>query len=115
MLELLRKAALAGLGIVTLKEDKVRDIINDLIEQGELSKEDGNQFFKEIRERVEKNRSEVEGKMGEMLKRTLDKMNVPSKEELNRLAEAQKELLSRIERLEREMGVELGKTSPDSG
>jgi polyhydroxyalkanoate synthesis regulator phasin len=115
MLELLRKAALAGLGIVTLKEEKVREIINDLIEQGELSKEEGNQFFGEMRERVDRNRSELEGKIGEMLKRALDKMSLPSKEELNRLAEGQKELVSRIERLERERGEGVGKTSPGSG
>jgi len=101
MLELLRKAALAGLGVVTLKEEKVREIVNDLIEQGELSKEEGNFFVKELRERLEKNKGDLEKKLSEILKRTLDKMNLPTKEELNRLEEAQKDLLSRIERLER--------------
>jgi polyhydroxyalkanoate synthesis regulator phasin len=112
MLELLRKAALAGLGIVTLKEEKVKEIVNELIEQGELSKEEGNLFVKELRERVEKNKADLEKRLSEILKRTLDKMNVPTKEELNRLEEAQKDLLSRIERLER--GDWVGKESPGS-
>ena len=112
MLELLRKAALAGLGIVTLKEEKVREIVNDLIEQGELSKEEGNLFVKELRERLEKNKADLEKRLSEILKRTLDKMNVPTKEELSRLEEAQKDLLSRIERLERRDWV--GKESPGS-
>jgi polyhydroxyalkanoate synthesis regulator phasin len=112
MLELLRKAALAGLGVVTLKEEKVREIVNDLIEQGELSKEDGNLFVKELRERLEKNKGDLEKKLGEILKRTLDKMNLPTKEEMNRLEEAQKDLLSRIERLER--GDWVGKESSGS-
>jgi len=112
MLELLRKAALAGLGIVTLKEDKVKEIVNDLIEQGELSKEEGNKFVKELRERLEKNKTDLEKRLGEILKRTLDKMTLPTKEELNRLEEAQKDLLARLERLER--GDLLGKESPGS-
>jgi polyhydroxyalkanoate synthesis regulator phasin len=102
MLELLRKAALAGLGIVTLKEEKVKEIVNDLIEQGELSKEEGNQFMKDLRERMEKNKSDLENRLGEILKRTLEKMNIPTKEELKGLQEAQKDLLARIERLEKE-------------
>ena len=112
MLELLRKAALAGLGVVTLKEEKVKEIVNDLIEQGELSKEEGNQFVKELRERLEKNKTDLEKRLGEILKRTLDKMTLPTKEELNRLEEAQKDLLARLERLER--GDLLGKESPGS-
>jgi len=102
MLELLRKAALAGLGIVTLKEEKVKEIVNDLIEQGALSKEEGNQFIKDLRERMEKNKSDLENRLGEILKRTLEKMNIPTKEELKGLQEAQKDLLARIERLEKE-------------
>jgi polyhydroxyalkanoate synthesis regulator phasin len=102
MLELLRKAALAGLGIVTLKEEKAKEIISDLIEQGELSKEEGNDLLKELRERVEKNKAELEKRMSEILKRTLDKMNLARKEEVRELVEGQKELRERIERLERE-------------
>lgn len=113
MLQLLRKAALAGLGIVTLKEEKVKDIVNELIEQGELSKEEGSQFIKELRERLEKNRADLEKKVREILKRSLDKMNLPIKEELNRLQAVQKDLLDRIERLERGEGG--GKESPGGG
>jgi len=115
MLELLRKAALAGLGIVTLKEEKVKEMINELIQQGELSKEEGNRFIKELRERVEKNRTELEKKIGDILRRSLDKMNLATKEELARLAERHQELLARIERLERERGETLGKDSSGSG
>jgi len=104
MLELLRKAALAGLGIVTLKEEKVKEIVNELIEQGELSKEEGNRFIKELREKVEKNKAELEKRISEMLKRSLEKMHLASKEELTRLAEQQRELLARIERLEKARG-----------
>jgi len=112
MLELLRKAALAGLGIVTLREEKVKEIVNDLIEQGELSKEEGNHFVKELRERLEKNKADLEKRLGEILKRTLDKMNLPTKEELNRLEEAQRDLLARLERLER--GDSVGKENLSS-
>lgn len=115
MLELLRKAALAGLGIVTLREEKVKEIVNELIEQGELSKEEGNQFIKEFRERVGKNKVELEKKIGDILRRSLDKMNLVSREELARLAERQQELLARMERLEREVGGSRGKESPGSG
>jgi polyhydroxyalkanoate synthesis regulator phasin len=112
MLELLRKAALAGLGVVTLKEEKVKEIVNDLIEQGELSKEEGNHFVKELRERLEKNKADLEKRLGEILKRTLDKMNLPTKEELNRLEEAQRDLVARLERLER--GDSVGKENLSS-
>jgi len=112
MLELLRKAALAGLGVVTLKEEKVKEIVNDLIEQGELSKEEGSEFVKELRERLEKNKADLEKRLSEILKRTLDKMNLPTKEELNRLEEAQRDLLARLERLER--GDSVGKESLSS-
>ncbi|MFH0871695.1 MAG: hypothetical protein V1878_04285 [bacterium] len=113
MFEVLRKVILAGLGMVTLKEEKVKEIVNDLIEQGQLSKEEGNQFVKDLGERLERNRAELERKVGEILNRTLEKMNLATKEELSRLAKEQQELLTRIERLER--GEQVGEKSPGSG
>lgn len=108
MMHLLRKAALAGLGIVTLKEEKAKEIIADLVEQGELSREEGAKLIKELRERMEKNRSELEKRIGTIIKRAVERMNLASREELRQLAEEQRQLLARIERLEKQRGEEVG-------
>jgi polyhydroxyalkanoate synthesis regulator phasin len=113
MFELLRKAALAGLGIVTLREEKVKEIIEDLIAQGELSKEEGSDLIKELREKLEKNKDDLEKRVGEIMNRVLQRMNLPTKEELARLQETQKDLLARIECLEK--GESVGKESPGGG
>lgn len=102
MLDLLRNIALAGLGIITLKEEKAKEIVNELIAQGQFSKEEGNQFLKEVIERIERNRNELERKVGEILRHTLEKMNIPTKEEIACLEKKQDEMLRRIEQLERE-------------
>jgi polyhydroxyalkanoate synthesis regulator phasin len=85
MLDIIRKSMLAGIGLLTLSQEKARELVDELVKQGEVSKEEGSKLLKEFLEKVDKNTQELEKKVNELLQKTLTKMNIPTKEELEKL------------------------------
>ena len=48
MLDTIRKAALAGIGAITLTEERARTLIDELVEQGRVSQEEGEALVKDM-------------------------------------------------------------------
>ncbi len=46
MLDMIRKATLAGIGALTLTEERARKLIDELVEQGKMSKEEGESIIR---------------------------------------------------------------------
>jgi len=123
MWELVRKALLAGIGAVTLSQDRLREMVKELIAQGQLTKEEGNRFIKELLERAEQTKEEWEGKVTELISRALAKMNIPTKDDLEGLKARVEELEKRLLALEeakgtqslpRDLGARMGKISSET-
>lgn len=98
LFESLRKALLAGFGV----QEKVRELIDELVEKGELSKSQGAKLVKEWTRKAEKNISELNKSISDIVKRTTEKMNVPSKGDLDRLNKKVQALSGRLKKLEGE-------------
>jgi len=92
MSDLIKKTILAGLGVLSLTREKAEDITKDLIKRGEVAKTEEAKFVKDLMERAEKNRVEVEEKIEKVVKKTLVKLNIPTHEEI-------KELKTKIDKL----------------
>ncbi|MBI5167184.1 MAG: hypothetical protein HY998_05515 [candidate division NC10 bacterium] len=112
MWELVRKALLAGIGAVTLSQDRLREMVNELIAQGQLTKEEGNRFIKELLERAEQTKEEWEGKVTELISRALAKMNIPTKDDLEGLKARMAELEKRLLALEEAKGTQIAAQGP---
>ncbi len=85
MSNLIKKTIFAGLGILSLSREKAEELAKELIKQGELAKTDEAKFVKDLMKRVEKNKAEVEKKTEEVVTKTVEKLNVPTRKELNDL------------------------------
>lgn len=92
MLEYLRKIGLLGIGIAALTKEKAEEIVNEFVEKGELSSEEGKDIVKDLLKKSEEQRKELAKKIDTEVKKALKGLIV-SKGDIERLEK-------RIDRLE---------------
>lgn len=94
--EILHKALMAGIGV----PEKVNELIDDLVKKGELSESQGAKLVKECSEKVSKSRDDIAKSITELISKTLEKMNIPARDDVDELRKKVKSLSSRIKKLE---------------
>lgn len=101
MFDIFRKAALAGIGALTLTEERAHRLINELVEQGRMSKEEGESLFKEMISKAETSRDEWEGRIRDMVQDAFRKMDLVPRKDLALLEEQVRLLEKRLAEMER--------------
>jgi polyhydroxyalkanoate synthesis regulator phasin len=92
----LRKALLAGFGV----QEKVKELIDELVEKGELSKSEGARLVKEWSQKADQSTSELNKTVADVISKTMEKMNLPTKDDINRLDKKVQTLSTRLKKLE---------------
>lgn len=85
MEDTIKKIISTSLGMAILAKNKTKELIDELIEKGKMSEEEGNKFIKDLKSETEKSRKEAEEEIRKMINNALKKMDVPTKEDYNRL------------------------------
>lgn len=78
---------MAGLGLISYSRERVEKIAQELVEKGELSQSEESEFVKKMMDRAEKDKQELEKKVGEVVENTMQRMNVPTRKEFEELKE----------------------------
>ena len=91
-----RNAILAGFGV----QEKVKEFIDELVRKGELSESQGAKLVKEWSEKADKGSYDLNKNFSELMSKTLEKMNIPTKEEVDRLNKQIQNLSARVRKLE---------------
>ncbi|HEC98062.1 MAG TPA: hypothetical protein ENI58_07935 [Nitrospirae bacterium] len=94
--DVVRNALLAGFGV----QEKIKESIDELVKKGELSETQGAKLVKEWSEKAEKGSDELTKSISEVLAKTLEKMNLPTKENIEDLNKKIKALSTRVKKLE---------------
>ncbi|MEC4675860.1 MAG: phasin family protein [Nitrospirota bacterium] len=94
--DILRNALLAGFGV----QEKVREFIDDLVKKGELSESQGAKLVKEWSEKAEKNTDEIGKSLGDIVGKTLEKMNMPTRDDIQKLEEKVNSLALKLSKME---------------
>ncbi len=94
--DILHKALMAGLGL----PEKLKDITDDLVKKGELSESQGARLVKECTEKAAKSGEDISRSIADLIKMTMEKMNIPSRDEVEELNKKMKSLSSKIKKLE---------------
>jgi polyhydroxyalkanoate synthesis regulator phasin len=95
-MELVRKALLAGVGA----QEKVRDLVDELVKRGEMNQGDGAKLVKEVLDRAEKRGEELDQKISGAVQKTVEKLGLPTRKDLESLEKRVEDLSARIQRLE---------------
>ncbi|WP_410510015.1 phasin family protein [Methanosarcina hadiensis] len=96
MKESVRKLGLIGAGLWAMTEEKVNELVKDLVDKGDISREDGKKAVQELVEESKKQRIDLEKKISEKIQDTISKADFFTKKDMH-------ELESRLEILEEEV------------
>lgn len=96
LLEPLRKVVLASIGAVAIAQDEAEDLINRLVERGEIAREEGRKLMQDM---VAKRREQVESQFDARVEGALQKMNVPTKNDLKQVENKLDELSKKLDKL----------------
>ncbi|KXS42784.1 hypothetical protein HWN40_02035 [Methanolobus zinderi] len=100
--EIWKKAGLFGIGMWALTEEKLQDITDELIENGEMQKEEGKKFVRDLMDEQKKQKQEMENKISAKVQETVDRADLASKSEVDELKEMIRSLESKIDNLKSE-------------
>lgn len=96
IVDVLRNAMLAGFGV----QEKVREMVDDLVKKGELSESQGAKLVKEWSEKVEKNTEDIGRNLSDVVAKTLEKMNLSTKDDIAKINEKIDALSERVSKIE---------------
>lgn len=99
MTELWKKATLFGIGMWALTEEKIQDFTDDLIENGEMRKEEGKKFVRELVDEQKKQKEEMENRITARVQDTFKKADYATRDEVKDLKEMMIGLESKIDML----------------
>ena len=75
LLDSLRKVVLASIGAVAVAQEEAEDLINKLVERGEIAREEGRKLVDDM---TAKRREKVEAQFVARVESALERMNVPT-------------------------------------
>ena len=94
--EIVHKALMVGIGV----PEKLKELIDELVQKGELSESQGAKLVKECSDKVNKSGEDISRSISELVNKTLEKMNIPTRNEVEKLNKKITSLSSRVKKLE---------------
>ena len=94
MSDMFKKMGLFGIGVISLTQEKIEEFSQEMIKKGEISREEGKKFVKEVLSEKEKQMEELEDKINENVEKVMKKSGVVMKSDIAALEK-------KIEKLEK--------------
>jgi polyhydroxyalkanoate synthesis regulator phasin len=85
VMDIFEKAFLLGVGAFSLTKDKVDETVNDLVERGRISRDEGRTLVEEMGDRGEKERSAFTGFIRDEMRKAFERADLATKQDIARL------------------------------
>ncbi len=95
MFETLDKLMLAGLGAMSMSREKAEEIFDEYVEKGKAERQNKDSFIKDLMDRAEKSRTEMEKMISEQVEKAISKQPLATKEDIKRIEDKLALLLSK--------------------
>lgn len=95
MFETMDKLMLAGLGAISMTRERAEKIFDEYVSRGKAEKQGRAGFVKEIVDAAEKTRNDFEKLIAEQMHKTVDKLNLATRDDIKRLEEKLDRLLAK--------------------
>ncbi|NOQ33170.1 MAG: hypothetical protein GQ567_03080 [Methanosarcinales archaeon] len=99
MIESLKKVGLLGIGVLSITEEKITQVVNELVEKGEMNKEEGKTLVHELLTEKKKQMQDFEEKISGDVQNAIGKSKLASKDDVSRLEDKITELEKTIQKL----------------
>ncbi len=96
MYDVVRKALMASLGV----QEKVKELLDDLVKKGELNEREGAKLMKEWVDKAEAQSKDVNRLVADSMSKGYELVNIATKDELDKLAKKVQQLSLRVKKLE---------------
>ena len=97
--DIFKRAAIMGIGIMSLTEEKLKELVKELETKGEVGKKEGKNLLKDLLTRADKEKKVVEESIKKGIKDYLAKVNIASREDLIKLEKRVNGLEEKIKKL----------------
>ncbi len=87
MSESLRKLGLIGIGALAITEEKIRQTIDELVEKGEMNRDEGKSLVHELLTEKTRQMQELGDKISEDVQNAIGRSKIASKDDIVRLEE----------------------------
>ncbi|AEV33048.1 hypothetical protein Oweho_2073 [Owenweeksia hongkongensis DSM 17368] len=95
-----KKIVYTGLGALSLAKSKMDEVVDDLIDRGRLSREEGEKIAKDFRKDSASSKEAVESELQQWMEKALNKMDIARRKDLEQLQKQVEELQKRVTVLE---------------
>jgi len=96
MLDLIKKSLYLGLGVLTLTKEKIETLVDELIEKGQLSKEEKPKIMQDIMQRIKREEKALSTKVKTIVKGVVNEVGMVTKSDI-------RELNSRLDEIEKKV------------
>ena len=96
MLDIIKKSLYLGLGVASFTKERAESMVDELIEKGQLSKDEKSKAIKDIFDKIEKEEKEVQKKIQKVVKEVLDKVGVATQKDIENLQKRIKKLEAKL-------------------
>lgn len=83
MMDLIKKTMYLGVGLAYMTKEKVEEISQELIKKGELSATDGKEFIDDLTKKSVEAREAMEARVDKIVKSSLARMNIATRDDLS--------------------------------
>jgi len=101
ILESLRRVLLASIGVVALTIEEIGELVDKLVERGEIAEQEGKKLVIEIKEKRKKKTGEAEDVASTRMREMMDKMDIPTKSDIDDLSAKIATLSKKVDELKK--------------
>lgn len=101
ILESLRRVLLASVGIIALTIEEAGDLVDKLVERGEIAEQEGKKLINEIKEKRKTKTDEAEEVASTRVREALDRMDIPTKADIDDLSKKINALSKKVDDLKK--------------
>ena len=94
--EVIKRAMLAGLGA----QEKAKELVDELVKKGELSKTEGATLVKEWVSKAEESTKDMDLKVKDAITAAFEKLNIPTRDDLANLEKKIQGISARLSKIE---------------
>lgn len=102
MSEMLKKMGLFGIGVISLTQEKAEEFTQEMIKKGEMSREEGKKFVRDVLSEQDKQLKDIENKINQKVRESLEKSGVAMKSDLAALEKKIENLEKTVNKLTKE-------------
>ncbi|WP_417591064.1 phasin family protein [Owenweeksia hongkongensis] len=95
-----KKMLYSGIGFLSLTKSKIDEVVDDLIDRGRLSREEGEKIVNDFKKESGSSKEAVENELLQWMEKALSKMDIARKKDLEQLQKQVEELQKRVTVLE---------------